>query len=78
MLRLDHRIGSLEPGKDADLVVLSGDPLSVYTRVLQTWVEGEKVFDLDLDADRLIADGGYGAGTPRHQALACLDDEVLR
>jgi len=73
MLELDHRIGSLEPGKDADLVVLSGDPLSVYTRVLQTWVEGEKVFDLEREEDRLVADGGLGAGSPRHQPLACLE-----
>lgn len=44
-LDLDDRIGSIEPGKDADLVVLSGDPLSVHTQVLQTWVEGEQVYD---------------------------------
>ena len=46
MLGLDSRVGSLEAGKDADFVVLSGDPLSVYTHVEQTWVEGKKVFDL--------------------------------
>jgi imidazolonepropionase-like amidohydrolase len=74
MLELDHRIGSLEPGKDADIVVLSGDPLSVYTRVLQTWIEGEKVFDLEREEDRLVADGGFGAGSPRLEALACLYD----
>jgi len=61
ILRLDSRIGSLEPGKDADFVVLSGDPLSVYTRVEQTWVEGRKVFDLSLPADHLIAVGGENA-----------------
>jgi imidazolonepropionase-like amidohydrolase len=61
MLQLDTRIGSLERGKDADFVILSGDPLSVYTRVEQTWVEGRKVFDLENPADRLIAVGGYGA-----------------
>ena len=71
MLDLSSRIGSLEPGKDADFLVLSGDPLSVYTRVLQTWVEGEKVFDLDEEGDRLIADGGYGAGSPRQLHLDC-------
>ena len=33
MLHLDHRLGSLEKGKDADFVVLSGPPFSVYTQV---------------------------------------------
>jgi len=61
ILRLESHIGSLEPGKDADFVVLSGDPLSVYTRVEQTWVEGRKVFDLALPADHLIAVGGENA-----------------
>ncbi len=61
MLKLDSRVGSLEPGKDADFIVLSGDPLSVYTRVEQTWVEGRKVFDLSRAEDRLYAVGGYGA-----------------
>jgi imidazolonepropionase-like amidohydrolase len=73
MLHLDERIGSLEAGKDADFVVLSGDPLSVYTRVLQTWVEGQKVFDLERDEDRLMANGGYGAGNPRHEHLDCFE-----
>ena len=61
LLKLDDRIGTLETGKDADFVVLSGDPLSVYTRVEQTWVEGRKVFDLSSPEDRLYAVGGYGA-----------------
>lgn len=64
MLDLDARIGSLEPGKDADFVILSGDPLSVYTKVLETWVEGVKVFDRTIATDRLYAVGGYGAGRP--------------
>jgi cytosine/adenosine deaminase-related metal-dependent hydrolase len=64
MLGLDDRIGSLEPGKDADFIVLSGDPLSVYTHVEQTWVEGRKVFDRANPEDRLYAVGGYGAGDP--------------
>jgi imidazolonepropionase-like amidohydrolase len=61
LLKLDERIGTLEQGKDADFIVLSGDPLSVYTRVEQTWVEGRKVFDLSNPQDRLYAVGGYGA-----------------
>lgn len=71
MLDLHGRVGSLEAGKDADLVVLSGDPLSVYTQVLETWVEGEKVFDRTDPKDRLAATGGPGAGRPRPAHLCC-------
>lgn len=61
MLELDKRVGSLEVGKDADLIVLSGDPLSVYTHVEQTWIEGLKVWDRSNPADRVFATGGPGA-----------------
>ncbi len=71
MLGLDSRIGSLAKGKDADFIVLSGDPLSVYTHVEQTWIEGTKVFDRSTPEDRLYATGGYGAG--RDESLH--DDE---
>jgi len=71
MLDLDKRIGSLEPGKDADFIVLSGDPLSVYTKVLETWVEGAKVFDRTDPHDHLYAVGGYGAGKDQVMHLCC-------
>jgi imidazolonepropionase-like amidohydrolase len=71
LLGLEARMGSLEAGKDADFVILSGDPLSIYTRVEQTWVEGEKVFDLTRPEDQLMAEGGYGAGTPRVNNMCC-------
>jgi imidazolonepropionase-like amidohydrolase len=74
MLDLGGRVGSLEVGKDADFIVLSGDPLSVYTRVEQTWVDGVKVFDFADPRDRTWADGGWGAGMPRMQATCCLGD----
>jgi imidazolonepropionase-like amidohydrolase len=61
MLDLQDRLGTLEAGKDADFLVLSGDPLSVYTKVLETHVEGKKVFDRSKPEDRLFAVGGYGA-----------------
>jgi len=70
-LDLDDRIGSLEVGKDADLCVLDGDPLSVYSLVLETWVEGERVFDIATDEGRLRAYGGYGAGDASSRALCC-------
>lgn len=60
MLGLRDRLGSLESGKDADFIVLSGDPFSVYTRVEQTWIEGENVFDFSDPDDRKYAIGGYG------------------
>lgn len=69
MLGLADRVGSLEPGKDADLVVLSGDPLSSYTRVEQTWVEGRLVFDRSRPADRAFAVGGYDAYDPSDNHL---------
>jgi imidazolonepropionase-like amidohydrolase len=76
MLALDQRVGSLEPGKDADLVVLSGDPFSVYTKVEQTWVEGNKVFDRSDPQDRLYAVGGFGAS--HDQGFPDLDGEEDR
>ena len=59
MLDLEDRVGSLEPGKDADFIILSGDPLSVYTRVEETWIDGVRVFDLSDPQDRAYAVGGY-------------------
>lgn len=64
MLGLDERIGTLEAGKDADFIVMSGDPLSVYTRIEQTWVEGAKVFDFADPTDRMFAVGGPGVFDP--------------
>ncbi|MBA2334517.1 MAG: amidohydrolase family protein [Acidobacteriota bacterium] len=76
MLDLQVNVGSLEPGKDADFIVLSGDPLSVYTHVLQTWVEGKKVFDRADAKDYLIAVGGLGAGTDGDAHIECFDGDI--
>lgn len=42
---IDDRLGSIEPGKDADLVVVSGDPTDPRHRVLRVYIEGEPVYD---------------------------------
>ena len=49
-LGIDTYVGSLETGKDADFVIWDGDPLSVYAKVDQTWIDGRKYFDRDEDA----------------------------
>ncbi|HEU4521190.1 MAG TPA: amidohydrolase family protein [Thermoanaerobaculia bacterium] len=49
LLRLDDRIGSIEAGKDADLVIWTGHPLSTYSRVETTFIEGEIYFDRARD-----------------------------
>ena len=64
-LGLEDRVGSLEPGKYADFLVLTGDPLSVYTNVVETWVLGERLYDSANPEDLLHATGGYGAGNPQ-------------
>ncbi|MFH1268248.1 MAG: amidohydrolase family protein, partial [Planctomycetota bacterium] len=48
-LRIDQHVGSLTPGKHADLVVWSGPPLSNFSRPEQTWIDGRKYFDLKED-----------------------------
>jgi imidazolonepropionase-like amidohydrolase len=76
MLDLQTRVGSLEAGKDADFIVLSGDPLSIYTNVLQTWVEGKKVFDRSDPKDYLTAVGGFGAGADGDVHIDCFDGDI--
>jgi imidazolonepropionase-like amidohydrolase len=51
VLRIDDRVGSLEPGKDADFVIWSGHPLSQFTRAEQTWVDGRRYFDIEEDRE---------------------------
>ncbi len=58
-LHLDSHIGSLENGKDADFVVLSGEPFSVYSRVLETYIDGKPVFKLSDEKDRRYQMGGF-------------------
>ena len=56
-LRLDNRIGSIDVGKDADLVIFNGHPFSVYSSPDMTFIEGEVFFDRaqDLKNRELIA-----------------------
>ena len=64
MLHLEDRVGSLEKGKDADFVVLSGAPFSVYTQVLETWIDGVKRFDRSRQKDWTYQAGGFALADP--------------
>lgn len=59
-LRLDDQIGSLEPGKNADVVLWSGDPFSVYTRANMVFLDGAVVYDRDDPTRQAISDFEIG------------------
>ncbi|NBW67032.1 hypothetical protein EBR44_14915, partial [bacterium] len=44
-LGLDDKIGSLVPGKNADVVLWSGNPFSIYTKAEKVWIDGAMLFD---------------------------------
>ncbi len=48
-LRIDKYVGSLEAGKDADLVVWSTSPLSIYAICEQTWIDGRPYFSREAE-----------------------------
>ncbi|HEX4945157.1 MAG TPA: amidohydrolase family protein, partial [Blastocatellia bacterium] len=50
-LRLEKRVGSIDVGKDADLVLFNGHPFSVYSRPEMTLIEGEVYFDRKKDLE---------------------------
>lgn len=49
-LGIDNRIGSIEVGKDADLAIWSGDPLSSFSMCEATWIDGREYFSIERDA----------------------------
>ncbi|MQA92070.1 MAG: amidohydrolase family protein [Gemmatimonas sp.] len=49
LLKVDDRIGSLEPDKEADFVIWNGHPLSAFTVPQQTWIDGTPYYDIDED-----------------------------
>ena len=57
-LGVDEFVGSIEKGKDADIIVLSGEPLSVDTWVDMTIVNGEVVYEKEKDEQlKLLLNG---------------------
>jgi imidazolonepropionase-like amidohydrolase len=64
-LGLDDRIGSLEVGKQADVVLWSGNPFSVYTKADRVWIDGVLVYDRDDRTGAWRTDFELGYVTPR-------------
>ncbi len=54
-LRIDRQVGSLEPGKDADFAIWSGNPLDTASVCLETWIDGKKYFDHTVSPTRADA-----------------------
>jgi imidazolonepropionase-like amidohydrolase len=50
MLHIDSKVGSLKAGKDADVVIWSDNPLSIYARAEKTFVDGIAYWDMERDA----------------------------
>ncbi len=49
LLHLDHRMGSIKVGKDADIVLWSDHPLSIYAKAEKTIIDGKVYFDIEKD-----------------------------
>ncbi len=62
-LEIDKRVGSIEPGKDADLVIYDKHPLSNYAKVQTVFIDGEVYFDRDKEMS------GRAAKDARRKAL---------
>jgi len=79
LLHIDNKTGSIKVGKDADLVLWSDNPLSVYARVIQTYVDGVRYYDEQTDkanrdyitkertrlVTKMIAEKNKGAATQK-------------
>ncbi len=52
-LRIDNRVGSLEVGKDADVVIWNKHPLSTYAIVDRVYIDGQRYYDRQDDAKRI-------------------------
>lgn len=53
ILGIDNKVGSIKIGKDADIVIWSDNPLSIYAKAEKTFVDGVKYWDIDLNADKI-------------------------
>ena len=59
-LGIDAKVGSLRPGKMADVVLWNGNPLSVYTRPERIWIDGALMYDANDPRRRPVTDFELG------------------
>lgn len=84
MLHIDGQVGSLKAGKDADVVIWSANPLSIYAKAEKTFVDGVAYWDIEKDAlviktqqtekarliQKMLESKSSGSGTQRAQGIA--------
>ena len=81
ILGVDQRVGSLAVGKDADFVVLSGEPLAVGTMVEQTWIDGTRVYARTSDSKALAIRAGVvhdGLGRTFRNGVVLMQDGRIK
>src|SRR5690606_29228358 len=55
-LGIADQVGTLEPGKMADVVLWNGNPFSVYAKAEKVWIDGALLYDLDDPARQPVSD----------------------
>ena len=63
-LGLEDKIGSIEIGKNADIVLWNGDPFSIYTKASKVWIDGSLFFDINSTDITRTADFNLGIIEP--------------
>jgi len=64
-----EQTGSIEKGKDADIVLWSGNPFSVYSRAEKVFIDGALVFDLNDPKMQPITDFDLGIIQPQENRI---------
>ncbi|MCA9242505.1 MAG: amidohydrolase family protein [Phycisphaerales bacterium] len=59
ILGVEDRVGAIAPGRDADILVLSGDPLDINSRVLRTYIAGKVAYEAPRGSGALVVRAGH-------------------
>ena len=81
MLGVSNRVGTLTAGKDADFVVLSGDPFGLHSRVRTVYVDGQPAYEAATAAQRKVIRGARvltGAGESFVNGAVLVDGKTIR